>query len=168
MPKPSGQITYQNMAPNVLIDGILPPEPPNRPPGPSLATQLANDMITKRVGLSQSNRILSVVPPPISGRRFNGNWRKRRRFNNGNNRFSPNRFSNNGNNRNNRFSSNGDPYMTGNSNNRPIGDRRFSMNGNGIQGLFENEFKDTFNDLKPRPPRVQQNTPDIFSQGKKL
>ena len=28
--KNPGQITYQNMAPDVLIDGILPPEPPNR------------------------------------------------------------------------------------------------------------------------------------------
>ena len=164
--KPISQITYQNMAPNVLIDGILPPEPPNRPPGPSLATQLANNMITKRVGLglSPSNRISHVVPPPLSGRRFNGNWGRRRRFNK------------------NKFSGNGDPYLTGNSNIRPIGDRRFSngnknnrpigdrrfSNGipsNGIQGAFENEFQNTFQNLPPRPPRVQQNTPDVFSQG---
>ena len=185
-PKPfsSGKITYQNMAPNVLIDGILPPEPPNRPPGPSLAQQLANNMITKRVGLSNSNRISHVVPPPISGRRFNGNWRKRRRLNNNqfnrnNNQFNRNnRFSNNGDpymtgnsnnqfNRNNRFSNNGDPDMKGNSNNRPTGDRRFDpdFSNGGIQGQFENEFKNTFNNLPARPPRIQQNTPDIFSQG---
>ena len=100
-------ITYQNLAPNLLIDGILPPEPPNRPPGPSLASRLENNMITKRIGQlqAQSNMISHVVPAP-SGRRFqnNGNWRMRRRLRNPNNGL---RFQSN----NNRIS---DPYTTGN------------------------------------------------------
>ena len=32
-------LTYENLAPDLLIDGILPPEPPNRPPGPPLNTK---------------------------------------------------------------------------------------------------------------------------------
>ena len=44
--------------------------------------------------------------------------------------------------------------------------RRFNGgNRNGIQGAFEDEFTDTFSALPPTPPRAQQNTPNVFSQG---
>ena len=99
----TGAITYQNMAPDVLIDGILPPEPPNRPPGPSLASRLETNKITKRMGQLQSNVVPQIVPAP-SGRRFqNRNWRMRRRLRNPNQgRFQTNQLG-------------ADPYLTGNS-----------------------------------------------------
>ena len=95
-------------------------------------------MITKRIGQSQSNVIPHIVPAP-SGRRFQNNWRMRRRLRN------PGRFKNN------RLS---DPYLTGNSQvNSFYGGRRYSGNRKGIQGAFEDEFTDTFNSLPPTPPR---------------
>lgn len=123
---------------------------PYRPPGPPLATRLKNNLITKRIGQSQSSVINHIVPPPninISGRRFRGNWQRgRRRL---------------------RQPLTRDPYLTGNSNVN-YHNRRYLQEGynqNGIQGAFDDEFQNTFKNSQPRPPRVPQVPPNIFSQG---
>ena len=142
-----GQITYQNLAPDVLIDGILPPEPPNRPPGPALATRLKNNLITKRighVGHSQSSVINHIVPaPPMQTRRFRGNWQRSRR------RLRP--------------QAQRDPYLIQHSN---VNYHNRRIHQNGIQGAFDDEFQNTFKHSQyPQPPRVPQAPPNIFSQG---
>ena len=140
-----GQITYQNMAPDVLIDGILPPEPPNRPPGPALATRLKNKLITKRIGHSQSSVINHIVPPPMQTRRFRGNWQRSSRR-----RFRPQAIQR-------------DPYLIQHSN---VNYNRRIHQNNGIQGAFDDEFQNTFKHSQyPQPPRVPQAPPNIFSQG---
>ncbi|TRY80441.1 hypothetical protein TCAL_13337, partial [Tigriopus californicus] len=67
------QNIYNDLGPNLLLDGILPPEPPPRPPGPPLDVSLLNkgllreNSFSKRMGSLgefESMNVMSRVPPP--------------------------------------------------------------------------------------------------------
>lgn len=79
------QNIYNDLGPDVLLDGILPPEPPSRPPAPPLDVSLLNkgllreNVFSKRMGSLgefESMNVMSRVPPPPN---FLANRQKNRR-----------------------------------------------------------------------------------------